>query len=213
MTQEFDKTFWESHWQQRDSSTEAAEPNPYLVRETASLTPGSALDAGCGEGAEAIWLARQGWTVTAADISAEALAHAAGREGGHEASEPVEWVEADLGLWAPGRHFDLVATHYAHLPTSQLEFYRRLSRWVSPGGTLLIVGHLQAGRTGEHGHRHGHGGHPPVEATVTAESIIAVLDPADWRVETAVEPVREITTDDGTPATIGDVVVRATRRR
>ncbi|MBG6237585.1 hypothetical protein IWX78_000528 [Mycetocola sp. CAN_C7] len=106
-----------------------------------------------------------------------------------------------------------MTTHYAHLPTSQLAFYERISEWVAPGGTLLIVGHLQSSGTAEHGHRHGHGGHPPAEATVTAESVTALLAPDRWRIETAAEPVREITTDDGTHATIGDVVVRATRLR
>ncbi|MCA2226184.1 class I SAM-dependent methyltransferase [Nonomuraea aurantiaca] len=77
MTYGFDKDFWERHWQQRENggsgSMSGSPPNPYLARETSHLTPGTALDAGCGGGAEAIWLASQGWHVTAADISSEAL--------------------------------------------------------------------------------------------------------------------------------------------
>ena len=126
-------------------------PNPYLARETGGLTPGTALDAGCGGGAEAIWLASHGWQVTAADISPEALARAAERAAARGAPERLQWVEADLSVWSPGTQFDLVMTHYAHPAMSQLEFYDRIAGWVAPGGTLLIVGHLHsAGVPGTH---------------------------------------------------------------
>jgi SAM-dependent methyltransferase len=115
MTYGFDKDFWERHWQQRENggsgSMSGSPPNPYLARETSHLTPGTALDAGCGGGAEAIWLASQGWHVTAADISSEALARAAERAAtsgtpraatsGAPAS--LRWVEADLSVWSPAR--------------------------------------------------------------------------------------------------------------
>ena len=80
-TPEFDKGYWESHWQQANEHGAGLEivPNPYLAREISSLAPGTALDAGCGEGAEAIWLANQGWQVTAADICTEALSRASER--------------------------------------------------------------------------------------------------------------------------------------
>jgi 2-polyprenyl-3-methyl-5-hydroxy-6-metoxy-1,4-benzoquinol methylase len=113
MTEEFDKDYWDSHWQQADGHGPGQEvdPNPYLVREIGGLAPGTALDAGSGEGAEAIWLAAAGWQVTAADISAEALSRArerTPREGA--APERLEWIEADLSIWQPGRQFDLVTT-------------------------------------------------------------------------------------------------------
>ncbi|MEK8108387.1 class I SAM-dependent methyltransferase [Micromonospora sp. M12] len=72
------------------------------------------MDAGCGTGAEAIWLASHGWQVTAVDISSEALARAAVRAEGSAVSDRVRWVEADLTTWAPKTRFDLVTTHYAH---------------------------------------------------------------------------------------------------
>ncbi len=107
-------------------------PNPYLARETAGLAPGTALDAGCGAGAEAIWLASRGWDVTAADISSEALAHAAGRAAEGGVSGHLRWVEADLSIWSPDTRFDLVMTHYAHPAMPQLEFYDRIGAWVAP---------------------------------------------------------------------------------
>src|SRR5690625_6269044 len=59
---EFDKTYWEHHWNPTTSNGVRKLPaHPYLATETAHLRPGTALDAGCGTGAEAIWLAAQGW--------------------------------------------------------------------------------------------------------------------------------------------------------
>src|SRR6478609_2064405 len=83
MTHSFDKEYWDQHWRpdggEAPVSMGVSPPNPHLVREVSALPPGTALDAGCGAGTEAIWLAAQGWQVTAADIAAEALARAAGR--------------------------------------------------------------------------------------------------------------------------------------
>ncbi|WP_436498707.1 class I SAM-dependent methyltransferase [Actinokineospora sp. HUAS TT18] len=184
MTHAFDKDYWEQHWRGAGS----APPNPYLARELGELAPGTALDAGCGTGAEAIWLASRGWKVTAADISAEALARAA-----ENATADVRWVEADLTVWQPDERFDLVTTHYAHPAMPQLEFYDRVADWVAPGGTLLIVGHLH--------------GHQPAEASATAAAITARLD-GTWEVVTAEE--RQRATHGG--HTLHDVVVRARRR-
>jgi SAM-dependent methyltransferase len=182
-------------------------PNPYLARETAGLAPGTALDAGCGAGAEAIWLASRGWDVTAADISSEALARAAGRAAANEPPEQVRWVEADLSTWRPDTRFDLVTTHYAHPAMPQLDFYDRIAEWVAPGGTLLIVGHLHTHASTGHGH------HPPAEASATSAAITARLDDKEWRVVTAEETLRTHTSHDGREVPLHDVVVRATRRR
>jgi SAM-dependent methyltransferase len=202
MTNTFGKGFWESHWQHDGEQVEDERiaPNPYLEIELAGLTPGTALDAGCGEGAEATWLATRDWHVTAADISAEALRRAAAQTA--TAAERVEWVEADLSAWQPSAQFDLVTTFYAHPAMPQLSFYRRISDWVAPGGTLLIVGHLDAG---------GHGHNPLREASVTAASVRAVLDSSRWHVVTAEEHDRTLNDRSGRPVSLRDVVVRATR--
>jgi SAM-dependent methyltransferase len=153
VTHAFDKDYWDRHWERGgDPETpEARTANPYLIREASGLVPGTALDAGCSEGAEAIWLAGYGWQVTATDIAAEALARAAARAAETSAAGHVRWVEADLTSWTPGTQFDLVTTNYAHPAMPQLAFYERIAEWVAPGGTLLIVGHLhrhdQAGQS------------------------------------------------------------------
>ncbi|MDT7725885.1 MAG: hypothetical protein QOI21_2461 [Actinomycetota bacterium] len=215
MTQGFDKDYWESHWQQANGHEAGRQivPNPYLARETSSLVPGTALDAGCGEGAEAIWLAAEGWQVTAADISTEVLSRASERATkGGSAPERVRWLEADLSVWKPCEQFDLVTTHYAHPAMPQLAFYERISDWVAPGGTLLIVGHLH---TPGHGHGHGqqrHGRHPPEQASVTTASITMGLDAIRWDVVTAEEHLRTLINRAGGAVQLHDVVVRATRR-
>jgi SAM-dependent methyltransferase len=220
MTHEFDKQYWEQHWRQSDGgSMSASAPNPYLATELASLTPGTALDAGCGAGAEAIWLAAQGWRVTAVDISATALAQAAARAADSGTSDSVVWVEADLGVWQPDALFDLVTTHYAHPAMPQLDFYARLAEWVALGGTLLIVGHL-ASEDGVAGHGHGHEGHgsghaggePPSEASVRAADVAALLGERGWQVVTADERHRVVAGDRQAAVSLHDVVVRAVRR-
>jgi len=207
MEQEFDEPYWQGHWEgtplrgAADGALPA--PNPHLVAETRDLRPGTALDAGCGEGDEARWLAAQGWQVTATDISAEALGRAAAHAGTDATQPAIRWVEADLTVWDPGVQFDLVTTHYAHPTLPQLAFYDRLCGWVAPGGTLLIVGHL-------HGAGHGHGS--PEAASVTVSAVTANLAASTWEVITAAERVRTMTASDGRSVRLDDVVVRALRR-
>ncbi|GAB3499369.1 class I SAM-dependent methyltransferase [Amycolatopsis cihanbeyliensis] len=218
MTYEFDKQYWEQRWRQSGAggggSMGTGAPNPYLPRETGELVPGTALDAGCGAGAEAIWLAARGWRVTAADISPAALTRAAERARVSGVSERLRWVETDLSAWNPGMRFDLVTTHYAHPAIPQLEFYDRIAGWVAPGGTLLIVGHLHdhGAAGGGHGQSQGPGHHPPAEASATAAAITARLDETAWEVLTAEECDRTVTGHAGEQAHLHDVVVRATRR-
>jgi SAM-dependent methyltransferase len=227
MTHTFDDAYWDQIWTgDRASAMATSEPNPYLAAEVSTLAPGTALDAGCGAGAEAIWLASRGWQVTGADIAAAALAHAAERADASGLAERVTWVQADLSTWEPDTRFDLVTTHYAHPAMAQLEFYDRIASWVAPGGTLLIVGHLHHEASGDHGDGHGQShGHgqsqrhsqshdqtengPPAEASATAEAITARLDPAHWLVVTAAQTHRTV---PGHATTLHDVVVRATRR-
>lgn len=205
MTNSFDKDYWESRWQGSErASDRQVPPHPYLESELADLTPGTALDAGCGEGTEATWLASQGWQVTAADISAEALRRAS--QSGPTA-EQVEWIKADLSVWSPNRQFDLVTTFYAHSAMPQLAFYERIADWVAPNGTLLIVGHLHTD-----GQTHGHGHNPPAEASVTATSVQAVLDSSRWQVATAETRDRTLSNRFGQPVSLRDVIVRAARR-
>jgi SAM-dependent methyltransferase len=132
---------WDARYSERDGARWSGRPNGRLLAEVASLTPGRALDVGCGEGADAIWLARNGWTVTATDISEVAVTRA--REAAELAGAVVEWVRGDaLQTAFPAGSFDLVSMQYPALPKAAGEAaVRALLDTVRPGGLLLAVYH------------------------------------------------------------------------
>jgi 2-polyprenyl-3-methyl-5-hydroxy-6-metoxy-1,4-benzoquinol methylase len=133
-------------WEERYSGEEkiwSGRPNAQLVAEVSGLTPGTALDVGCGEGGDVIWLAQQGWTVTGADFSANGLARAAQHAQDAGVSERTDWWQVDARTFsADGRSYDLVTTHFLHPPDgSMVRVIGRLAEAVAPGGHLLVVGH------------------------------------------------------------------------
>jgi SAM-dependent methyltransferase len=205
--EDFDRSSWERRWAQvvRDSPEKLASrpPNHHLVAEIGDLEPGVALDAGCGHGSEAIWLAASGWQVTAVDFSETALAY--GRSWadtvGTDIAGRIEWVEGDLGSWSPpsGR-FDLVSCLYVHVAGSVPEMVRRLGEGVAPGGTLLLVGHRPVDpETGAPTPAAG-------QVQVSVEEARKALDPQEWQIEVAEDRSRAVA---GTGV---DAVVRAVRR-
>jgi 2-polyprenyl-3-methyl-5-hydroxy-6-metoxy-1,4-benzoquinol methylase len=133
-------------WEERYSGEQkmwSGNPNPQLVAEASRLTPGTALDVGCGEGGDVIWLAQQGWRVTGADFSANGLARAARHADEAGVADRTDWWQVDARTFtADGRSYDLVTTHFLHPPDGgMVEVTRRLSEAVAPGGYLLVVGH------------------------------------------------------------------------
>lgn len=209
MTADFDKAYWEERYRGHGGSRRAR-PNPQLLVEVADLAPGTALDAGCGEGADAVWLASHGWKVTAVDIARGALRRA--REHvdalGGDLADRIEWVAADLDDWLPtGRGFDLVSTHYVHTPGPRAELYRRLAASVAPGGTLLIVGHDPSDHDDTSAHA------PAPGSLVTPAEIAASLDPDGWDVDVAETRSRQVTGHDGREIAVRDAVFRARKRR
>ncbi|MDT7553381.1 MAG: hypothetical protein QOI16_1917, partial [Pseudonocardiales bacterium] len=134
----------DAEWDERYASMDrvwSGRPNGALVAEVASLRPGRALDVGCGEGADAVWLTQQGWAVTALDVSQVALDRAALHA--QEAGAAVRWVRAGLvEARLPIAAFDLVSAQYpALLHTAGDDAERTLLAAVAPGGTLLVVHH------------------------------------------------------------------------
>ena len=188
MTDDYDRDSWERRWSQalRDHGDQVARrpPNAHLLAEVGDLEPGLALDAGCGHGAEAIWLAASGWRVTAVDFSVTALEHArsTARAVGDDVAERIEWVEGDLGSWAPSpRTFDLVSCLYVHVAGSVGEMVTRLGGGVAPGGTLVLVGHQPVDpETGAPTPAAG-------QVQVSVDDALAALDTGDWQVLVAEE--------------------------
>jgi SAM-dependent methyltransferase len=130
---------WDARYAEQEQRW-SGHPNASLLAAAADLTPGTALDVGCGEGADAIWLARQGWTVTGIDISTIALERC--RAAADAAGVSIALQLCDLTTdQAPGR-FDLVSLHYPALPAAHAAHtIAALLAAVAPGGRLLVVGH------------------------------------------------------------------------
>ncbi len=196
---------WDERYREHDGTMWSGRPNGRLVAEAAELTPGRALDVGCGEGADAIWLATQGWDVMAIDISDVAVARA--RRAAERAGVEITWVSGDvLQTPPPGGAFDLVSMQYPALPKAAGETsVRALLAAVRPGGVLLAVYHDLDDEHREHMHARGI---DPADY-VGADDLVAMLGD-DFVIERhAVEP-----RVDPPPDTehIDDVVVRARAR-
>lgn len=132
-----DQQYWDELYGSREQLF-SGNVNGVLVTEIEGLAPGQALDIGCGEGADARWLAGRGWLVTAVDISQTAIERAAaGEPGGH-----IAWTRADLAVTPPPANaFDLVSAQYFPLLKAKPEQLRDILAAVAAGGTLLVVSH------------------------------------------------------------------------
>ncbi|MFI9061565.1 class I SAM-dependent methyltransferase [Streptomyces sp. NPDC053429] len=198
--------YWDSRYRE-SNRVWSGNANAVLVRETEGLTPGRALDLGCGEGADAVWLARQGWRVTATDISGVALerARAHAKEAG--VGDRVDWQRHDFAVSFPDGEFDLVCACFLHsygdFPRERI--LRRAAAAVAPGGVLLIAGH--AGWPAWHEHPD-HGVHFP-----TPDEVVASLELPEgrWEVLLAEEHERVQTRPDGHPGTRTDNAVKVRR--
>ncbi|WP_261557283.1 SAM-dependent methyltransferase [Frankia tisae] len=204
----------EQYWETRYRGAEqlwSGNPNPVLVDVAARLEPGTALDLGCGDGSDAIWLAGRGWQVTSADISATALARAADRAATAGVGDAVDWQRHDLTRTVPDGRFDLVSAQFLHSPVAfpRETVLRSAAGRVAPGGTLLVVGHLELPPWADHrGPEHGPELHLP-----TPEEVLADLDlpAAQWRTERADVVARQVRGPEGQTGTTTDSVVALVR--
>ncbi len=205
-----DQAFWDERYGS-SSGLWSGQPNSVLVAEAADLAPGTALDVGCGEGADAIWLARRGWRVTAIDISPIALERAAAhaQEAGDDVAQRITWLHVDLTNGVPpASTYDLVSAQFLHAPkVRRQELHQRLAAAVSSGGSLLLVGHhvsdLQTTVP-----------RPPVpELYFTAADVADSLDAHEWTVVISEARARQTPDPDGRTTTIRDAVFMARRTR
>jgi 2-polyprenyl-3-methyl-5-hydroxy-6-metoxy-1,4-benzoquinol methylase len=191
----------EEAWDARYAESQriwSGKPNVALVAEISDLSPGRALDLGCGEGADAVWLARGGWRVTAVDISGVALSRAADHAA--EAGVTVDFQRHDLRESFPEGERDLVSTQFLHHweDFDREKILRRAVGAVAPGGTLLIEGHTDHGRADLH--------------LPTPEEVIASLElGAGWQVLTSSTHPREQKDQDGNDIIRVDATVKLRR--
>ncbi len=196
---------WDARYSEPGEAMWSGRPNGRLVVEVADLTPDRALDVGCGEGADAIWLARHGWTVTAIDVSEVAVGRA--RAAAELAGVVVEWICGDaLQMAFAAGSFALVSMQYPALPKAAGEVaVRALLDTVRPGGLLLAVYHDLDDEHREHMKARGV---DPADY-VDADDLGQLLGDHFMVELHAVEPRIDPTPDN---PHIADVVLRARRR-
>lgn len=142
MTESEVKQHWEDRYAERERIW-SGRVNPHLAEIAAPLTPGSALDLGCGEGGDTLWLAEHGWQVTGVDISDTALGRAAAEAKARGLSERVHFVQTNLSETFPEGTFDLVSAQFlqsmVHLDRERI--FAAAAKAVAAGGVLIIVDH------------------------------------------------------------------------
>ncbi|OBF16767.1 class I SAM-dependent methyltransferase [Mycobacterium sp. ACS4331] len=197
-------------WEERYAESEriwSGRPNARLVEVVPGLTPGRALDLGCGEGGDAVWLAEHGWHVVAVDIADAALARAAELAASRNVLDRIEFEQHNLTETFPQGSFDLVSAHFLHSPWDwdRNALLRRAADAVAPGGTLLIVDHGEAPpwAQGVHDHRF-----PSVTEVLDGLG----LDESQWERVRAERASREAVGPAGQPGTLIDNVIVLRRR-
>jgi len=201
-TSEPSRERWNRRWAGEERVHASTAPSRFLVAEVADLRPGTALDLACGAGRNAVWLAGQGWRVTAVDFSGVALRMA--RSLAAERAVDAEWIEADVVAWTPpARAYDLVCVFYLQLPASERPIaLAHAAAAVRPGGTLLVVGHDLLNLT------EGWGGPTQPDVLFTPDDIVAEI--GDLRIEKALRVHRTVE-EPGASREAIDALVRATR--
>lgn len=201
-------------WQERysEGTVWSGQPNAALVEYTFDLAPGTAMELGSGEGADAIWLAERGWKVTGVDVSATALRRA--EEQARARGLDITWVEADLAQWRTDEQFDLVAAFFLHSPVNfpRAEIYKAAADAVAPGGVLLVVGHADFPPWSRHhqpepdeGAEHVPPRFPPPEVVIEEAEL------GGWEILAAENWAREVTSPEGERAVIHDSILKARR--
>ncbi|RDI43335.1 class I SAM-dependent methyltransferase [Nocardia mexicana] len=194
--------FWDGVYAGRPAATDP-KPNVRLVETVSDLTTGDVLDLGCGDGGDALWLARRGWRVTAADISAVAVERLAELARSHGLGDRIVTVRHDLHESFPPGRFDLICAHYLHTPADldRAAVLRAAAHALRPGGWLLVVDH---GSTAPWSWDQD----PDVRYPSPREVAAGIaLDPAAWTVERADTPRRIATGPSGRRAEVTDHVL------
>ncbi|MFI0453443.1 class I SAM-dependent methyltransferase [Actinomadura sp. 6N118] len=204
-------TFWDGVYAARSATTDPQpndrltnpQPNDRLTETVTGLPPGDALDLGCGDGGDALWLARRGWQVTAVDISAVAVERLAGLARAHGLGDRVITERHDLGESFPQGEFDLICAHYLHTPfdLDRATVLRSAAHALRLGGRLLVVDHGSAAPWSWNQD-------PDIRYPSPQEVAAGIgLEASTWTVERADAPRRIATGPGGRTAEVTDHVL------
>ncbi|MBB2975214.1 thioredoxin reductase/SAM-dependent methyltransferase [Microbacterium endophyticum] len=183
-------TFWEERYAGSERVW-SGHPNSTMVDVVSDLNPGTALDLGCGEGGDTVWLAQNGWDATGLDISPTAIARATAAASSL-GIDRARFVLADLSTWRSDQVFDLVTTSFLHSPVAldRIAALRQAAERVAVGGHLLIVSHA-APPPGSGGAHH----HADMFVAPADEVRMLALDPTHWEAVLTESRRRKTTTD------------------
>jgi SAM-dependent methyltransferase len=198
--------FWEQHYRRRERVW-SGRANAVLVDVVAPLPARTALDLGCGEGGDAVWLAQRGWRVTAVDLSAIALNRAAAYAAEAGVEDRVDFQRHDLTATFPVGTFDLVSAQYLQSPVEfpRSRVLRAAAGAVAVDGLLLIVEHATAPPwASDHAT---HTRFPTEEGTLGSLE----LQEAQWRIERLGSPQRSAIGPNGESGTVADNVIAVRR--
>lgn len=136
------ETIWNDIYA-KGPQTSSGKPGLAISQFAGPLDPGTALELGCARGDDAVWLARQGWHVTAVDVSTVALGIAARNAEAAGLADRITFKAHDLARSFPEGQFDLVTASFLHSPQEwpRGAVLARGADAVAPGGHLLIVEH------------------------------------------------------------------------
>lgn len=194
-------------WNERYLASElvwSAGPNQFVESELSDLPPGRAVDLACGEGRNAIWLARRGWEVTAVDFAQAGLDKGRTLAGDLE----IDWVCADATTWSSPSAYDVCVLAYLQLPPdARRAAVRHGYDALRVGGTFLLVAHDSTNLT------EGTGGPQDPDVLMTAEDVLTDLGGATYEVQHAGRVARVVADGHGEEpsATAWDCLVRLRR--
>ncbi|WP_432562480.1 class I SAM-dependent methyltransferase [Kineococcus sp. SYSU DK003] len=206
------RELWEGMYSGNEGHVWSGRPNAALLAAIDDLTPGTALDLGCGEGGDVLHLARAGWQVLGVDVADTAIARAQQHADEAGVGDRVRFERHDLGATFPPGRFDLVTASFLHSFAflDRVDVLRRGAQAVAPGGSLLVLGHHTV--PGEQLARWRAEGFA-VDLPSPAELLDQLALPeADWAVARSALVDRTVTLEDGGTFAGSDGVLRLDRR-
>lgn len=197
--------YWEHRYSSRDRVW-SGKVNATTAKIVGTLTPGRAIDLGCGEGGDVLWLAEQGWEAEGLDISPTAVGRARA-EAERRGLTSATFTAVDLDEWQPeAGSVDLVTASFfqSSVALDRVAILRRAATALRPGGHLVVVSHAAPPSWAKD--------HPATMISVH-EEVEQLAQPAEgWVVQLAEELTRAALAPDGSPGEHLDAVVVLARR-